>query len=479
MNSQDTCTPDTPAATLGTPSGREPGSGIHPVHPARESRILVLAALCLAVLVAQIDTAVVNLGMNPMAVYFKVDVRAMQWVADAYNLVYAVMLLTGGLLADLYGRRKVFVAGAALFTAASVLCGCATSMAPLVAGRALAGMGAALMIPASLAILRVVWHDETERARALGIWSGCNGLAFAIAPALGGLAIAWMGWRSIFFLVVPVGTGAIALALRAVPESSAPQGRRFDLAAQMLSAAALGMLALSAIEASHNRALAWGSLAISVLAGACFIRVEATRGASAMVPLRIFRQPVFRGAIAATSGMTFGMYGLLFLLPMTWQATHTLDAMQAGLALMPMALAFVLVSSWTGRLAEIIGTHILTCGGVAIIGAGLLAVGASAGSSSVLLAQAGLLMAGIGMGLATGPLMGAAIGAVPAAQSGIASALINVARMAGATLGVAVLGAIYAAAADATQGLRLAMYVGGCAQLACALAAWPAIRAGR
>ncbi|WP_233155007.1 MFS transporter [Candidimonas nitroreducens] len=436
-------------------------------------------ALCLAVLVAQIDTAVVNLGMDPIAAYFKTDVRAMQWVADAYNLVYAIMLLTGGLLADLLGRKKIFVTGAALFTAASVLCGCAASMAPLIAGRALAGMGAALMIPASLAILRVVWHDEAGRARALGIWAGCNGLAFAIAPALGGLAIEWLGWRSIFFLVVPVGVGTIALALRAVPESSDRQGRRFDFAAQALSAAALGMLALSAIEASRNHTLAGYALAASILAGAGFIRVEAVRGSAAMVPLDIFRQPAFRGALAATAGMTFGMYGLLFLLPMTWQARHTLDAMQAGLALMPMALIFVLVSSWTGRLAEIMGTPVLTCGGVALIGGGLLAVGAAASSTTVLPAEAGLLAAGIGMGLATGPLMGVAIGAVPAAQSGIASALINVARMAGATLGVAALGAIYAVEADATHGLRLAMYAGGGVQIACALAAWSAIRAGR
>lgn len=460
-----------------TQTQAQTSASAHTLHhrPEEERRTVVLAALCLAVLVAQIDTAVVNLGMNPMAAYFKVDVRAMQWVADAYNLVYAVMLLTGGLLADLYGRKKVFIAGAAMFTAASVLCGCSESMAPLVAGRAVAGMGAALMIPASLAILRVVWRDDAERARALGIWAGCNGLAFAIAPALGGLAIEWLGWRSIFFLVVPVGVGAIALALRAVPESSSPQGRRFDLAAQALSAAALGMLAFAAIEASHNHALAWGSLAASLLAGACFIRVEAAHGPTAMVPLGIFRPPAFRGAIIATAGMTFGMYGLLFLLPMTWQAMRTLDAMQAGLALMPMALVFVLVSSWTGRLANVAGTHILTCGGVALIGAGLLAVGAAAGSPSALPAQAGLLAAGIGMGLATGPLMGAAIGAVPAAQSGIASALINVARMAGATLGVAVLGAVYAATADAMHGLRLAMYAGGGVQIACALAAWPMV----
>lgn len=474
MNSQTSTRRGAPAPI--SPRSRAPA---RPHRPTGERKGLILAALCLAVLIAQIDTAVVNLGVDPIASYFHVDVKAMQWVVDAYNLVYAVLLLTGGLLADLYGRRKIFMAGAAVFTAASVLCGLAPGVGTLVAGRALTGAGAALMIPASLALLRVVWQDGTARARALGIWAGCNGLAFAVAPTIGGLAIQWLGWRSVFFLGIPVGAGTLALALWVVPESSDPAGRRFDLAAQLLSAVALGALAFSAIEAGHNRATALGAFVASVIACAGFIRVEAARGPAAMVPLDVFRPPAFRGAFVATAGMTFGMYGVLFLVPMVWQATHLLGAMQAGLALMPMALVFVAISPQTGRLAEIFGTRALTSGGVAIIGAGLLAIGATASTPSAVAAEPGLLLAGIGMGLATGPLMGAAIGAVAASRSGVASALINVARMAGATLGVAVLGTVYAGAADAIHGLRLAMYVGGAVQIACALVAWPAMRADR
>ena len=145
-------------------------------------RGITLVALCMAVLVAQIDTAIVNLAVRPIGEYFNAGVNALQWVVDGYNLVYAVLLLTGGQLADLYGRRRVFIAGAAIFTAASLLCALAPTIAILIAGRALAGFGAALLVPASLAILRVVWTDERERGRALGVWAACNGLAMAIGP---------------------------------------------------------------------------------------------------------------------------------------------------------------------------------------------------------------------------------------------------------------------------------------------------------
>ena len=165
-------------------------------------------------------------GARPIGDYFHAGVGALQWVVDSYNLVYAVLLLTGGLLADLYGRRRIFMIGVAIFTAASLLCAAAPSIGVLIAGRALAGLGAALLVPASLAIIRVVWRDEAERGHALGIWAGCNGLAMAIGPTVGGLLIGSFGWRSIFLVVVPFGLAALALARPSIPESSDPQDRQ-------------------------------------------------------------------------------------------------------------------------------------------------------------------------------------------------------------------------------------------------------------
>jgi DHA2 family methylenomycin A resistance protein-like MFS transporter len=435
-------------------------------------RGLALMTLCLAVLIAQVDTSVVNLAVRPIGSYFAASVAALQWVVDGYNLVYAVLLLTGGLLADLYGRRRIFMTGAAVFTAASIICALAPGVPVLICGRVLAGLGAALMLPASLAIIRVIWPEPAERGRVLGIWAACNGVSLAIGPTLGGILIAWFGWRSIFAIVVPLGVMVVALAVPAMPESSDPKDRQFDLPAQVLGAIALGGLALAAIGARERPLAAAGILAVVAIAAAFFVSVEARRGAAALVPLDMFQAPAFRGAVLATTAMTFGMYGVLFLVPLTWQSTAMLDATGAGLALMPMALVFVVVSPFSEALSQRAGARVMTSGGVAVIGLGLLLLGATAGWHSLWMAEAGLVLTGLGMGLATGPLFGVAVGAVASARSGTAGAIINVARMVGATLGVAILGTVFAIAQGGATGLRVAMLIGGFVQVAGAAVAW-------
>jgi EmrB/QacA subfamily drug resistance transporter len=439
-------------------------------------RGLALVTLCLAVLVAQVDMAVVNLGTRPIGEYFSASVIALQWVVDSYNLVYAVLLLTGGLLADLYGRRRIFMTGAAVFTGATLLCAMATSVWMLIAGRALAGLGAALLMPASLAIIRVVWQDSAERARALGIWAACNGLAMAIGAPLGGVLIRRFGWRSIFLAVVPLSLAALALARPSIPESSAPKGRSADASAQAFGALALGGLAFAAIQSHDAPALAAAALAAALTAFVLFLRIEHGKGAAALVPIDLFGVRAFRSAMVATIGMTFGMYGTLFLLPLTWQSTGMLDATRAGLALIPMSLVFVAVSPFSGRLSTWLGARAVTCAGVAVIGSGLLLIGLGAHRASIVPAELGLMLTGLGMGFATGPLMGEAVGAVDAARSGTAASLINVARIAGATLGVAVLGAMYAAVHGGPGGLRLAMFCGAAMQIGCAAFAWRTAR---
>jgi EmrB/QacA subfamily drug resistance transporter len=446
------------------------------VSPARAPRRagLALLTLCLAVLIAQVDTAVVNLAVRPIGAYFRAGVGAMQWVVDSYNLVYAVLLLTGGLLADLYGRRFIFMAGAITFTLASLVCAFAPSVAVLIGGRAIAGLGAAFIIPASRAIIRVVLQEPSARGRALGIWAACNGVAFAIGPTLGGLLIHHFGWPSVFLLVVPLGIATFILAPLAIPESRDPANRRFDAPAQMLGMVALGSLAFAAIESHQSWRLALVALAPAVIALILFVRVERLGGPTALVPLDIFRIREFRGAAVATAGMTFGMYGTIFLVPLTWQSTGRMDPVEAGLALMPMALVFVLVSPFSGTMVRKFGARATTSGGVFVISLGLLLIGTSAGWPGILLPEIGLALTGLGMGLATGPLMGIAVGAVAASRSGTASSLINVARMAGATIGVAGLGSAFAFAGDGETGLRAAMLFGGAVQLACAAFAWSA-----
>ena len=443
-----------------------------PARPVRN--YLTLPILCAAVLVAQIDTSVVNLATRPIGEHFGASVSMLQWVVDSYNLVYASLLLSGGLLADLLGRRRVFMAGAALFSVASLICAAAPTIPILLAGRALAGLGAALLLPSSLAIVRVVWPDSVERGRALGVWTGCNGLGLAIGPTLGGALIEGFGWRSIFMIVIPLSAAAFALAPVAVRESADPQHRDFDWAAQASGALALGGFAVAAIESHRNAGAAVVAFILAALALIAFIRIEAGRGTTALVPLPMFAIREFRGAVTATAGMTFGMYGMLFLLPLVWLSAGTLSPAAAGFALTPSAVVYVLTSPFSGLLAERVGSRLMMSGGVAIIGCGLLMIGATASMTTIAGAGVGLALTGLGMGLATGPLMGAAVGAVPAARSGTSAALINVARLAGATIGVAVLGAVFALAGAGPHGLAVAMLLGGAIQIAAAAAAWMA-----
>jgi len=439
-------------------------------------RTLVLLAMCLAVLIAQIDTSVVNLATHAIGATFHAGMAPLQWVLDAYNLVYAMLLLSGGLVADLYGRRRAFALGCALMAAGSLACALAPDINILIAARAVTGVAAALLLPSSLAIIRVVWPDAKARGRVLGLWASCSGLAFAIGPTLGGMLIEGFGWRSVFLLAVPLALVAFALALIVVPESADPQDRHFDLQGQVLGGLTLGSTALAAI-AGRDGGWRWVfALALAALALPMFLWVERKRKAAALVPLDLFRIPAFSGAICATAAMTFGMYGMIFLLPLVWQSEAHLTAHAVGLAMLPSSLLFFAVATQSGRLAQRLGARAMTAGGTALIGCGLLIVAATQAGSPMWLAQAGLLTAGLGMGLNTGPLMGIAVGAVGHERSGTASAMINVARMTGATLGVALLGTVFEVLHGGTEGLRAAMLIGGMVQLCGAMAASITIR---
>lgn len=443
---------------------------------ARVRHAVVLVAMCLAVLIAQVDTSVVNLAMQPIGADFRASVASLQWVLDAYNLVYAALLLTGGLLADLYGRRRVFLAGAALMLAGSLICAFAPTIAALIAGRASTGIGAALLLPSSLAIIRVVWPNAVARNRVLGVWASCNGLAFAIGPSLGGFLIDRFGWSSVFLLAVPLALGALILAIVAVPESADPAERHFDLPGQVLGAAVLGGLAFAAI-AAHDGGRGWSTaLVVALLLVPVFLLVERRAGRAALVPLDLFSQPAFSGAFTATASMTFGMYGAIFLLPLVWQQSGDLRPNQAGIALLPVSVVFFLLSTQAGRLTERFGLRVMTAGGTALIGLGLLVLSATDGGHRLGLAEFGFVLSGLGMGLNTGPLMSIAVGAVPPARSGTASSLINVARMTGATLGVALLGTMFAVYDGGATGLQAAMLTGGLVQLCGAAVAFATVR---
>ncbi|MGR4842156.1 MFS transporter [Rhizobium sp. LARHSG275] len=436
-------------------------------------RPAALAILCLGVIVAQVDTSVVNLAVQPIGVDLKASVTELQWVVDAYNLVYAALLISGGLFADLYGRRLMFIIGCAVFALASLGCAFASTIAILIAARALTGFGSALLLPASLSLIRVIYRDEKIRARALGIWAGCNGMSLAIGPSLGGFLIRDFGWRSVFFVVIPIGLTAAAGARLFVPESADRQGRSFDMLGQLLGIAALMVTTLAAIESSHLPPL-WTSLL--AIAGALFlllfVRVERRLEQTALVPISMFSGSQFRGAMLGTAAMTFGMYGTLFLFPLASLGLGRLASVEVGLSLLPMAISFIAISPFSGAISERLGKKKAISAGLALMGLGNLLLGAAFLADWFIAEEIGLLLTGVGMGTATGPLTAVAVSTVTSDRAGTASALINVARMVGATIGVAILGAVFAFLGEAETAFIIAMSAGGSVQLLGSFIGW-------
>jgi len=436
-------------------------------------RGLVLFTMCLGVFIAQLDSTVVYLGVKHIGDDLGSGVSQLQWVLDIYNLFYASLLLTGGTLGDLYGRMRIFVIGIALVAVGSLACAVAPNSATLITGRAVTGVGAALELPSSLAILTVTYKDAAERGRAIGIWASCNGLAMAIGPTLGGLLVDTAGWRSIFYVVIPVCVLGVVMALTSVPESRNPEGRGLDPAGQALAIVTLSALSFVVIEGAHwgwTSPVILGLAAVAVVSGAIFLLVEA-RQPGAMVPLDIFANAPLNASLAIAGLMTFGMYAMMFLTPLYLQSVRGLTALVAGLLLVPMSLTFVAVSQYSGVLMKRIGARAMMASGMALMGGGLLLLTAISATTSLIAIEVALVVIGVGLGMNTGPVNAVAVANVPAARSGTASGLLNTARMVGATLGIAVLGAIFAAHAgggtlDGTiTGLRLAFLGGAIGEL--------------
>jgi len=445
-------------------------------HSTERSRArLVLLATSLGVLLAQVDTSVVNLALKSIGHDLHAGVSEMQWVIDSYNLVYASLLLTGGVLGDLYGRRRIFVLGILSFAAGTLICGLASNASILIGGRIICGLGAAFEVPMSLVLLAAAYPDRDERAHAMGIWASCNGLAFIIGPTLGGWLVDSIGWRSIFFVILPVCAAALALTFYAVRESADPKGRRLDVRGQTLVVIGLGGLIFAVIEGAHwgwNSPLLLSVAATALAALVIFVWVEA-RTPGAMLPFEFLRRPVFAATLAVAGLMTFGIYALLFIMPLYFQTMQGASSFVASLKLLPMPLSFFIVSQLVGQLNIRFGPRAVMTTGTACMGIGALALAFIGEQTSLVTIATALLIVGIGLGLSTAPVNGIAVAALPSERSGTASGLVNTSRMIGATLGVAVLGTVFAAYAgqEATAGagfllgLRAAMGCSGAAEL--------------
>lgn len=426
----------------------------------------------------------VNLAVKQIGSDLGAGISQLQWVLDSYNVFYATLLLTGGTLGDLYGRTRVFKIGVALIVLGSLLCAAAPNGAALITGRAITGVGAALEVPTSLAILTVTYTDAKERAGAIGVWAGCNGLALAVGPTIGGLLVDAAGWRSIFALVVPISVLAMAMAIRTVPESRDAQGRRLDLRGQALVIIALAALSFVTIEGPHEGFASPSILALIAvfIASSALFLVSQRNRAGALVPLDVFRNAPFDAALAVAGMMTFGMYAMLFLTPLYLQTLGKFSAFTVGLQLLPLSATFVAVSHYSGALAKRFGPRGVMATGMAAMGIGLLLLTQITSVPNMALLAAALFIIGVGLGLNTGPVNAVAVASLPPARSGTASGLVNTSRMIGATLGVAVLGAMFAVRAGGNSpdamvsGLRAAYLGGAIVEIAGALIALAFIR---
>jgi EmrB/QacA subfamily drug resistance transporter len=426
-----------------TDSERQPAARTH-------SPWLVLFTLCLGFFMILLDTTIVNIAIPGMSASLDASLDEILWVLNAYVLVFAVLLVTGGRLGDLYGPRLLFVIGLAIFTLASVACGFAQNPQQLIAGRVIQGIGGALLTPQSLTVITVIFPPD-KRGAAFGIWGSTAGLATIAGPTLGGYLVTYFGWEWIFFVNLPVGVAAIVLALMVMPELSLNRRHRLDVTGTLLVTAGLFLVVYGLIEGeSHDWGRVWGPVTIPeviaagvlVLAG-FMVHQSRTRGREPLVPFEIFADRNFSLMNYVSASIAFGMLGLFLPLVIFLQSVIGLTALQAGLALAPMSAISMLVAPFTGRLVDRTGGKwILVCGlSLWVIGMALVVWLADVDSGQWSLLP-GVLVAGLGLGLTFAPLQTIAMHNVQPRMAGAASGMINTVRQLGAVIGSAAVGAV-------------------------------------
>jgi EmrB/QacA subfamily drug resistance transporter len=413
-------------------------------------RQIVLATCCLSVFVAGLDVTIVNVALPSIGHAWHASVSGLQWAIDAYTLVIACLLMLSGSLADRFGRRRVFQIGLATFTLGSLLCSVAPSLGALVAFRAVQAVGGSMLNPVAMSIVASTFTERADRARAVGVWGSVAGLSLAGGPVLGGLLVSEVGWRSIFWVNVPVGLLAIALTQRFVPESRAQRPRRLDPLGQLLVILALGPLTAAMIEGPRR---GWGSpliigmFAVAAVAAVALALVE-PRQAEPLVDVRFFRSVPFSGAalIGVVALMTLG--GFLFLNTLYLQDGRGYSALHAGLLTIPMAAAAAVFSTVSGRIVASRGPRLALAlaGSLTALGTGLM-TGAGPHTAVWYLILAYLLF-GVGAGLVSAPITNTALSGMPRDQSGVAGAIASTCRQAGAAFGVAICGSIVAASSS-------------------------------
>jgi EmrB/QacA subfamily drug resistance transporter len=416
-----------------------------------------LGALAFSLFMICLDNTVVNVALPAIQRDLHVDLSQLEWTINSYTLTFAVSLLVGGKLADYVGRRRIFLLGMAIFVVASLACGLATSGSMLIGARAVQGIGAALMMPATLSLITVTFPRE-ERGRAIGIWAAVSVSALALGPLVGGLLIQHASWQWIFFVNVPVGVIGLVIGRLVIVESrDASADQRLDFAGLLVSAVGLFLLTFGLIEANRY---GWGSMTIvgcfvgSAVAFIAFVALEHWQRAP-MLDLRLFGNSTFSGANVVELLIMFVMFGVFFFTSLYLQIVVGWSAVQTGAMFLPLTCIMVLEAPIAGKISDRIGSRWLISVGMLILGIAVLLlsrVGAHPRFSSLLVA---FVVGGIGIGMTLTPAMAAVLGSVSEDQSGVASGVLDTFRQVGGALGVAVMGAVVAkSVAGAAPGSR-------------------------
>jgi MFS transporter, DHA2 family, methylenomycin A resistance protein len=436
------------------------------------TKSLTLAAMSLGYGVVQLDVTIVNTALHAIGHALGGGIAELQWVVSTYTIAFAALILTAGALGDRVGAKKIFLAGFALFTTASVACALAPNAAILIGARAIQGAGAALLVPNSLALLNHAYEDDKERGRAVGIWAAGASVALTAGPLVGGGLIALVGWRSIFLVNVPIGIGGLWLASRYVSETAASAKRELDLPGQTAAIAALGCLASAIIEGANvGYGNPWVITSFTAFVTLAVLFVLRERHATQpMLPLALFEHRLFALSSAIGLLVNVAFYGLIFVFSLYFQQIAGLSAFATGLAFVPMVGAVLPMNLLAARVTERFGPRATIAAGAAVSAFGCFALLGLQPHTSYSAIVGQLVALGAGLGLLVPPLTSTLLGSVEKARSGVAAGVLNATRQTGSVLGVALFGGLVGRSGAFIRGAREAFVISAVVLLGAAAA---------
>jgi MFS transporter, DHA2 family, methylenomycin A resistance protein len=427
----------------------------------KPAKALLLLGISLGYFMVLLDTTVLSVALPAIRADLGGGIADLQWVVNAYTIVFAGLLLSMGAFADKLGAKRVYIGGLALFLIASAISAAAPSLGALIGLRAILGMGGAALMPASLTLLAHAFPESVERARALGIWAAVTGIAMAAGPVVGGFLVDSVGWRSIFLLNVPLAVISLIMTTLLVSETNRNPRQGFDLAGQITAMATIAALSFALMEGETygwNSPVILVAFSMAMLCAILFLIVEA-KGKMPLLPLGLFRNATVSAGMFAGMAINIGLSGILFVLPLFFQITRGESAHIAGLALLPMTIPLAFNPILTGRIVGRIGARIPMTVGFSLGALGALLQVWVDVNTSYALTLVGLMLIGFGVSFTIPSLMAAVISSAPKEQTGAASGALNSSRQLGATLGVAILGSILSGSKSFMAGMHISLIV--------------------